>query len=239
MCKVTNLLGICILLLTVCAGTQQAADQSSPAVTPQPTKWLQRHKEKLAEIKKSDRIDLVFLGDSITHCWEQEGLKVWNKYYKDRHALNLGFGGDKTEQVIWRLQNGEGDGYKARLAVIMIGTNNGFRKDTPAEVAAGIRGILEEWHRRQPQSKVLLLAIFPRGKNPTDLRRQLNEKVNALISKFADNKRVFYLDIGDKFLADDGILSKQIMPDLLHPHGKGYQIWAEAIEPTVKKLGHD
>lgn len=206
------------------------------ALNPAATKWLERHTQKLAEIESRDNIDLVFIGDSITSGWEQEGKDVWEKYYNKRNALNLGFGGDKTEQVIWRLQNGEGVGYQAKLAVIMIGTNNGFRNDSPADVAAGIRGILDQWHKLQPQCKVLLLGIFPRGATSADPRRQLNEKVNALISQYADNQRVFYMDIGSAFLADDGTLARELMPDLLHVHDKGYGIWAQAIEPTIQKL---
>lgn len=208
----------------------------SAAVKPAPTKWLKRHDEKLAEIKQRDKVDLVFLGDSITHCWEQEGKGVWDQYYGKRNALNLGFGGDKTEQVIWRLQHGEGEGYQAKLAVIMIGTNNGGRQDSPGDIAAGVRGIIDQWQRQQPQCKILLLAIFPRGATTDDARRQLNEKVNAIICKYADNKQVFYMDIGSKFLTKDGTLMRDLMPDLLHPHEKGYGIWAEAIEPMLKKL---
>ena len=138
--------------------------------------------------------------------------------------------------MIWRLQNGEGAGYQAKLAVVMIGTNNGGRNDSPTDVAAGIKGILDQWHTLQPQCKVLLLGIFPRGATSADPRRQVNEKVNALISQYADNKRVFYLDIGSAFLADDGTLAREVMPDLLHVHDKGYGIWAQAIEPTIQKL---
>ncbi|MEY3395780.1 MAG: hypothetical protein RL346_2017 [Verrucomicrobiota bacterium] len=206
------------------------------ALNPAATKWLERHTEKIAEINSRDKIDLVFIGDSITSGWEQEGKEVWDKYYSKRHALNLGFGGDKTEQVIWRLQNGEGVGYQAKLAVIMIGTNNGYRKDSPTDVAAGIKGILDQWHALQPQCKVLLLGIFPRGATSADPRRQLNEKVNALISQYADNQRVFYMDIGSAFLAEDGTLAREVMPDLLHVHDKGYGIWAQAIEPSIRKL---
>jgi beta-glucosidase len=206
------------------------------ALKPAPTKWLERHDEKLAEIKGCKKVDLVFLGDSITHCWEQEGKGVWDQYYAKRNALNLGFGGDKTEQVIWRLQHGEGEGYRAKLAVIMIGTNNGGRKDSPEDIAAGIRGIIDQWQHQQPQCKILLLAIFPRGATPADARRQLNDRVNAIICKYADNKQVFFMDIGSKFLTKDGTLTHEIMPDLLHPHEKCYGIWAQAIEPMVKKL---
>jgi len=199
--------------------------------------WMPRHKQKLKEIQERKQIDLVMIGDSITHSWEGRGKKTWEKYYAPRNALNLGFSGDRTEQVLWRLQNGAVKGLSPKLAVVMIGTNNtGHRQDKPAETAAGVKLILKELRERLPKTKVLLLAIFPRGAEPGDKLRKLNEATNELIAKFADGKNVFFLNINDKFLAEDGALPKSIMPDRLHPNEKGYQIWAEAMEPMIKKL---
>lgn len=199
--------------------------------------WMPRHEQKLAERKKMGEVDLLWIGDSITHGFENGGKQVWEKYYAPRHSLNLGFSGDRTEQVLWRLQHGEVDGISPKLAVMMIGTNNtGHRQDPAEETAAGIRAILDELHARLPKTKVLLLAVFPRGEKPDDKLRKLNDEINKLIAKFGDGKQVCYLDIGDKFLEADGTLPKSIMPDRLHPNGKGYEIWAEAIEPSIKEL---
>lgn len=199
--------------------------------------WMPRHEAKLKEKNERDRVDLLMIGDSITHGWEGRGRKVWDEFYAKRNALNLGFSGDRTEQVIWRFQHDEIKGISPKLAVIMIGTNNaGHRKDKPAETAAGIKAILQELEERLPDTKCLLLAIFPRGKDANDEYRKLNDATNDIIKGFADNRRVFYLDINDKFLEADGTLSKSIMPDLLHPNEKGYRIWAAAMEPMVAKL---
>ena len=151
--------------------------------------------------------------------------------------LNIGYSGDRTEQVIWRLQHGEVDGISPRLAVIMIGTNNaGHRQDKPEDTAAGVKAILGELRTRLPDMKCLVLAIFPRGEKTDDPLRQLNDATNKILKTLADDQHVFFLDINAEFLDDDGTLPKDLMPDLLHPNEKGYEIWAAAMEPTIQKL---
>jgi len=198
--------------------------------------WKDRHEEKRTLAQQGDW-ELVFLGDSITHGWERNGQKIWDEYYGDRKAINLGFGGDRTEHVLWRLDHGEFDGYKPRVAVIMIGTNNtGHDMHPPKAIAAGIKKIVSTIQSKSPDTKILLLGIFPRGATTDDPKRVNNDNTNALISTMADGKRIFYLNINNEFLTDDGVLTKEIMPDLLHPKEKGYAIWAEAIEPTLARL---
>jgi beta-glucosidase len=238
------LLTLLVLVLPVPLWAQAATAEAIPAVTPevQTAKWavkwwMPRHQEKVAGLKKQERIDLLMVGDSITHGWENKGKAVWKEFYEKRNAYNIGFSGDRTEQVIWRLQNGGVDGIAPKLAVLMIGTNNaGHRKDPPEQTAAGIKAILDEMGKRLPGTKVLVLAIFPRGKDANDALRKLNDATNAIIKTYADGRRVFYLDINATFLKPDGTLPKEIMPDLLHPNAKGYRMWAEAMEPMVKKL---
>ncbi|MHB8957227.1 MAG: platelet-activating factor acetylhydrolase IB subunit [Pirellulaceae bacterium] len=214
--------------------------ESIQAVQPevQPAEWWsKRHQEKLEEKKSRGQIDLLMIGDSITHGWEDGGKAIFEKYYAHRKALNLGFSGDRTEQVIWRLRHGAIEGISPRLAVIMIGTNNaGHRKEKPEETAAGVKAILEELHTQLPETKCLVLAIFPRGETAEDPLRQLNTATNQILEGYADGRRVFFLNINDRFLEADDKLSKSIMPDFLHPNEKGYAIWAEAMEPTVEKL---
>ena len=241
-----SLVSIVLLLASVLSSTlhAQKTDEPIKAVTPevQTAAWAQqwwgpRHEQKLKEREERDQIDLLMIGDSITHSWESGGKKTWDEFYAKRNAFNLGFSGDRTEQVIWRLQHGEIKGLTPKLAVIMIGTNNtGHRQDKPEHTAAGIKAILKELHKQTPKTKCLLLAIFPRGKDVNDPLRKINDATNKIIKGFADNKRVFFLDINATFLEDDGSLPKSIMPDLLHPKEQGYRMWAEAMEPTVKKL---
>jgi beta-glucosidase len=195
--------------------------------------WTTRH-DKVKERVKQGNVDLIFIGDSITNGWDGKGSAVWDKSYGKRNAVNLGFSGDRTQHVLWRLDNGEIDGISPKLAVIMIGTNNSGQ-NKPEDIAAGVKAIVERLRTKLPQTKILVLGIFPRGADDKDAKRQVNTKTNEIIAKLADEKEVFYQDIGAKFLAKDGTLPKEIMPDLLHPNAKGYAIWAEAIEPTVAK----
>lgn len=200
--------------------------------------WGQRHEQKLKDLKATEgKVDLLMIGDSITHGWEGRGKKVWDEFYAKRNAFNIGYSGDRTEQVIWRLQHGEVEGISPKLAVIMIGTNNtGHRQDPPKETAAGIKLIIEELKERTPKTKILLLAIFPRGAKSDDKLRQINDGTNDIIKGYADDETVFFLDINKTFLEEDGTLPKSVMPDLLHPHEAGYRMWAEAMEPTIAKL---
>lgn len=193
---------------------------------------MKRHESQKEQIAKGDA-KLLMIGDSITHGWEGSGKKTWEKYYGKRNAVNLGIGGDRTQHVLWRLQNVGLEKVKPTAAVIMIGTNN---RDQPEQTAEGIKAILDLLKEKQPQMKVLLLAIFPRGGDNNDKLRQTNEKINKIIPSYCDGKQVVFLNINEKFLEKDGTLTREVMPDLLHPREKGYGIWAEAIEEPLKKL---
>ncbi|MBN2476485.1 MAG: acetylglucosamine-6-sulfatase [Pirellulales bacterium] len=235
---------LAVLLWITPAVAWAAAVQDVAALKPEvqtadwaQTWWMPRHEQKLAALKSQETVDLLMIGDSITHGWENGGKKVWDQYYAKRHALNLGFSGDRTEQVLWRLENGEVDGISPKLAIVMIGTNNaGHRQDKPEDTAAGIKAVLEQLRTRLPQTKVLLLAVFPRGEDANDPLRKLNDATSKIIAGYADDEHIFYLDLSGTFLEKNGRLPRSIMPDVLHPNEKGYRLWAEAMEPAVKKL---
>jgi lysophospholipase L1-like esterase len=236
----------CLFLIAMSSSVmpQTATEESVLALKPEiqtaawaQSWWMPRHEAKLKQLKEMGEVELLMIGDSITHGWENQGKPVWEKYYGSRKAFNIGFSGDRTEQVLWRFEHGEIDGIQPKVAVIMIGTNNtGHRKDPPDETAAGIKAIIEKLHEKSPDTKVLLLAIFPRGELPNDELRQINDAINARIEKFADSPKITFLDIAGQFLDEDGKLPKDIMPDLLHPNQKGYEIWAKAVEPKLKEL---
>jgi len=228
-------------LITFALPATAAEPADNPAIKPIPREawWMSRHEAKLKELAEAKGdIDLVFIGDSITHGWENSGKEIWAERYAPRKAFNIGYSGDRTEHVLWRLDQGELDGIKPKLAVMMIGTNNiGHGSSTPEQTVIGVKKILDVLGEKQPQMKVLLLAVFPRGANKADRLRQAVDKINEGLPALADGERVHFLDIGPKFLADDGeTLPREIMPDLLHPRAEGYKIWADAIEPSVKKL---
>lgn len=200
--------------------------------------WAVRHAAVSRQVRAT-KPTLVFIGDSITqmfggepHDRGQPGKEVWERHFGARHAANLGFGYDFIENTLWRIQHGELDGAAAQAVVILIGTNNAG-KNTPVEMADGVRALCEEIQRRQPKAHLILMAIFPRGPKPDAFRAKL-EETNRLLAKLATDHLTF-LDIGARFLEPDGTISRETMGDFLHPTAKGYEIWAEALEPELRK----
>jgi len=234
--------------LSVNAGLLLAADakkntaaESAPKMTkdgkPEPG-FVKRH-EGFLEITKKGDIGVVFLGDSITDGWRGGGKAVWEKSFGPLKPANFGIGGDRTQHVLWRIANGELDGLTPKAAVIMIGTNN-LGGNTAEEIAAGITAIVKAVHAKHAATKILLLAVFPRGDDPAKpnvkASREKIKTINDIIAKLDDGKTVRFLDIGPKFLEADGKISKEIMPDYLHLSAKGYGIWADAITPLLSEL---
>jgi lysophospholipase L1-like esterase len=213
-----------------------------PAARTFPTNWMSQHETFVAQAKQGG-IDLLFVGDSITAGWQWDkgGLNVWNKCYAPRHAAGFGIGYDRTQNVLWRMENGELDGIKPKVVVLLIGTNNagnendGKPRNSTPEIIEGVTAIVKDLQVKLPESKVLLLAIFPRGQTNDPVRVQLKE-VNTGLAKLDDGKMVRFLDLGAKFLESDGTLSRDIFPDLLHPNEKGYRIWADAMEGTLAEM---
>lgn len=196
--------------------------------------------EKFVGIAKEGKAQLVFLGDSITAGWAGAGKEVWAKSFSQYTPANFGIGGDRTQHVLWRILNGELETIKPKAVVLMIGTNNSGAD--PAEgIAKGVTKIVETIREKQPQAKILLLAVFPRGEKassadkPNPGRDKL-KVVNEIIAKLDDGKNIHFLDIGAKFMTPDGTLTKDIMPDFLHLSPAGYQIWADAISPKLAEL---
>jgi beta-glucosidase len=180
--------------------------------------------------------DIEFIGDSIMQGWEGAGKNVWQEFYGKRKVINFGVSGDRTQHVLWRFENGQLDGIKAKVAVVMIGTNNSNNQDnTEAEILEGVTAIVQQIRERQPETKILLLAIFPRGKTFSPQRGKILE-VNEALARLDDGKNIIYLDIGALLIENDGSISKSIMPDALHPNAAGYKIWADAMEPKLKQL---
>lgn len=198
-----------------------------------------RHAEKM-EIVTNGGAKVVFIGDSITHFWESKGKAQLEKYFSegDMKMLDLGVSADRTEHVLWRLNEGkELDGYEAKCILLMIGTNNtghfSINEEPPGDTILGIREILRTIRAKQPKATVVLTAIFPRGATADDPQRIRNEIVNREMQKFCDGKTVFWCDFNDQFLTADGRLSPDVFPDRLHPNALGYEIWYSAVKPYI------
>jgi lysophospholipase L1-like esterase len=216
------------------------AAQTNPATTavPRPDEWWQARYNAMNERVGQGKVELVFVGDSITQGWEGEGAALWAERYAPRHAVNLGISGDQTEHVLWRLEHGNFEGITPKAAVIMIGTNNVGNTNgahSAEQIAAGVTAIVAIIGKASPGTRILLLAIFPRGEKPNPMRDTITA-INARLAKLADGKKVVYLDLGPKFLAVDGTLPAELMPDFLHLSAKGYAVWADAIESDLAKL---
>jgi len=205
---------------------------TNPAIFPvQRQDWLAKFQGNI-DRSKGTQIDLIFDGDSITDGWQITGKAVWTARYGALNAFDFGISGDRTEHLLWRLQQGQVDGLHPKLIVLMIGTNNAGR-DTVDQIAEGIKAVVADYLKRCPEAHVLLLGVFPRSASPTDPLRAKIAAINQQIATLDDGKRVTYLDIGAKFLEADGTLTAAIMPDFLHPNAQGYQIWADAIQPVI------
>ena len=202
-------------------------------------RFLSRHMQ--IEKFKGKSVDVVLLGDSIVHFWEWKQPECWKRFTANRTALNLGYGGDRTQHVLWRIAHGELDGYEAKHVVLMIGTNNNSAKDTdPKNVASAIELIVSKIREKQPKAKIILHPIFPRGNSAQSVRhldaRARNDKTNALLKQFADRDgKIIWIDFNDRLVDATGWVPKTIMRDEIHPTAAGYDIWMEALAPVIGK----
>ncbi len=214
-------------------------DQPGEKAAPKDAGWLKRHEGFVAEARKGG-VDLLFLGDSITDAWRGKTQKaLWDERFAPLKAANFGISGDRTQHVLWRIQNGELEGIQPKAVMLMIGTNNIGQKDPEpaASAVAGVQAIVKEVHAKSPKSKILLLGVFPRSEKPDHAHRAVIKEINAAIAKLDDGgKSVSFLDIGDKFLQPDGSITREVMPDFLHLTPKGYEIWADAVKEPIAKL---
>jgi STE24 endopeptidase len=206
--------------------------------------WYARHDEIL---ESKDRIapEIVMIGDSITHYWgglpysrSRNGPKSWNELFGERRVLNLGFGWDRTQNVLWRLDHGEFDGLHPRLVVLNIGTNNfsataSAKANSPAQVADAIRAICTRVRSKSPETRVIVMGVFPRGRSADDPYRAKISELNRRLADLGKTPGIAFLDIGDKFLTPGGEIPQDLMRDYCHPTEKGYSIWAAALKPLL------
>jgi lysophospholipase L1-like esterase len=203
--------------------------------------WYERHKEVLAA-KARMTPQIVLIGDSITHFWAGipkahriSGPESWEQAFGGMAVLNLGFGWDRTQNVLWRLEQGEFDGLHPKTVVLNIGTNNltgtvNARANTPSEVTQGILAIVDAIAARSPESRIIVMGVFPRGFAPSTPMRTTIAQVNQLVAQALEGRdRITFLDIGKQFLEADGTLPKALMNDGTHPTEEGYQVWAKAL----------
>lgn len=197
--------------------------------------------ESFLKRAKSGPVDLLFLGDSITEYWSKYP-EIWEKAYGRYRPANFGSGGDRTQHVIWRIENGELDGISPKVLILLVGTNN-TGNNTAEQIAAADRKIVALIRAKLPDTKILLLAIFPRGPrthngrvDPWEEQMAKIRVINVDLASLEDGKHIRFLDIGSAFLAPDGSIPDDVMPDHLHPSAKGYEIWVKAMQPLLDEM---
>ena len=226
------------LSLFLCAFITSPAQSIAPADQPAPRtdRNSQIAHEQLLEKKKQGKIDVYFVGDSITRRWGAtdypDFLANWKQNFYGWNAADFGWGGDLTQHILWRLENGELDGVNPKIIVILAGTNNVGRNAGDdakiTEVTNGIEALIDSCRKKAPDATIILTAIFPRN-DGGDVMPTING-INSRIAKLADGKRVRFLNINEKLADKNGVLFEGVMVDKLHPTLKGYQIWADALK---------
>ncbi len=230
-------IGVLILAITFCLSSGWAGTNTALVpVARTNASWIQRH-ESMNQRARQGNVDLIYVGDSIVEHFDKQGKEVWAHYYSPRHALNLGIGGDRTEHVLWRLDHGNIEGISPKLAIVMIGQNNGGH-NTGEEIGEAVTAIILKLRTRLPNTKILLLGIFQRRAKPTPERAVL-ARANEIAGKLADGKNIFYMDINHIYVQPDGSIPRSLMYDFEHPTPLGHRVWAEAIENKVAELMGD
>jgi lysophospholipase L1-like esterase len=215
--------------------------------------WWTRHSEVL-RIKDSLNPQIVLIGNSITHFWGGEpklrysdgkprkpnGPESWSSLFGKYRVLNMGFGWDRTQNVLWRLDRGELDGLHPDLVVINIGTNNtsqtgNARMNTASEIVEGISTICKRIRSKVPGARIVLMAVFPREQSPENPRRLLINEINKELNVFAKEQNITLVDISQGLLAPDGTFLPGMTSDFCHPTEKGYQVWAEALHKVISE----
>lgn len=239
--KFSNALTLAFGLLLSLIASASDSDRSE-STTPQPRvkeyewmtieRWQKLHEEDVA-IAEKDEVELLFIGDSITEGWPQN---LWDEYFGVYKAANFAIGGDKTENLLWRLDNGAVGQLDPKVVSLLIGVNNfGLADHSPEEVIAGVEAVVGKLKQKFPNAKILLHGIFPHKESAQhDARDQVRE-VNRAIAKLAEEPRVYFLDIGTQLLEANGDISPEIMPDYLHLSEQGYRIWAESLDSYLKE----
>lgn len=235
-----------LMVVGLFSGGQEGGPAQSPADRPEPrtdANSRAAHVELLAKAKQG-RIDVHFVGDSITRRWGATDypdlLANWRANFHGWNAANFGWGADRIQNILWRLENGELDGVNPKVIVVLAGTNNVGPEpgdaDKVADITRGLEAIRDVCRRKAPGATIVLTAIFPRNDNMAVMPEI--DRINRNLAVMADGVRVRYLNVNDKLADPQGRLFDGMMHerDKLHPTLKGYQVWADALKPILTEL---
>lgn len=233
---------LCSALITLFVNLDAlAADPSVGATKRGNPTFFEKHAAFLKRANEGP-VGVVFIGDSITQGWGKFP-DIWEKAWGEYDPANFGIGGDRTQHVIWRIEEGELDKISPKVAVLMIGTNNTL-DDSAKDIAKANRKIVGIIQDKLPKTKILLLAVFPRGPrsmrggvaDPWEMRMDKIRGINADMAKLDNGKSIRFLDLGPKLTSADGTIAHAIMPDQLHLSAAGYEIWVEGMAPLLEEM---
>lgn len=234
----------CIVLGSLVSVSAVKAPPTTPeGVTTTPTARtdegiLPRQAEVIRRARESAPAKVVFVGDSITQSWEDPGAAIWQERFAPMGALNLGVSGDRTEHVLWRLQEAPLTRLNPRAVVLLIGTNNlGHGTANAQETLAGVKAVVAMIRKQVPDATLVLCSTFPRGETINAMRGDILQVNQAVAVAVKGDPKVVVVDLGDKFVSADGTISRQLMPDALHLTPKGYAIWADGITAALVRAG--
>jgi lysophospholipase L1-like esterase len=221
------------LFLTSCNKNEETSEDLLHLIAIEnKAEWWQNRHQAIINTDKSN-IDILFLGDSITQRWEDEGLDIWLQNFGENQALNMGFSGDKVQHLLWRISNGELENISPKITFLLIGTNNSQEK-TAIQIADGINKNIKQIIQKLPETKLIVFKIFPRGPE-NSLLREVTNQASEIVAKAVDNKKVFYIDINEHFLDINSNIPIDVMHDGLHLTSHGYEIWANTISHLLQE----
>ncbi len=197
--------------------------------------WKKRNKLLQERLAATKRVDVLFVGDSITHYWEIEGADAWAHAFGSWHPFNFGVGGDQTQHILYRLKHTAFGALRPKVAVVMAGTNNAALRTSPRNIALGIKAIVKTLKEKFPGIKILLVGILPRGDRPTGAgRRALG--TNPLLARLHNGKDIFYVDFTSLFKKGHAVIAKLFKHDSLHLSHAGYALWGQLLAPKIRTL---
>jgi len=231
MLKQFQIFTIAIIFLVLLGCKSDSTEPANQGIARADSWWQQRHNNILAA--DNSKAKILFLGDSITHNWESAsfGFGIWQQYYGDS-AVNLGFSGDKTQHLLWRIEHGEIDDMSPEFVVLLIGTNNA-KEYSADDIASGVNAVIDVIVQKLPNTQLIVHRIFPRGPTNDPIRKVTDAASQQLNQRATTSDNITYLDINASFLDGQDNIPEDIMADGLHPSTKGYAIWANELSNHI------
>lgn len=238
--RITGLLAISLVVWSTLVSCASAGDTERMTAIEtfktQKDPFYKMMHDEFSRQSKEGKINLLFIGDSITFGWTAQGKAVWDREFAGWKTANFGVPGDTTAGVLWRITHGEISGLNPKAIVLLIGTNDLTEGTLPTTIAENVGRIIDEFKKISPDARIVIVGVLPRGRGEQDSYRKEIKILNDLLAKFADGATIRYLDFGAKLLTPQKTVSEEMLPDFLHLSDKGYEMWANGLRPLLSDL---